>query len=103
MRRREKNEALANCKADYSKRPTSYKTSLSNPLPSGSTRTRSRFIFTLNFIQFFIKIYNRSPSPIRKRETFVETSGPRYEESKENPSKKSQLSHEVFFKFCQKK
>lgn len=40
--RREKNGALANCKADYSKRPTSYKTSLSNPLPSGSTRTRSR-------------------------------------------------------------
>lgn len=45
VRRREKNEALANCKADYSKRPTSYKTSLSNPLPSGSARTRSRFFY----------------------------------------------------------
>ena len=42
VRRRQQNDALANKKGDYAKRPTSYKTSLSNPLPVGTAKARSR-------------------------------------------------------------
>eukprot|EP01016_Furgasonia_blochmanni_P002819 TRINITY_DN11103_c0_g2_i4.p1 TRINITY_DN11103_c0_g2~~TRINITY_DN11103_c0_g2_i4.p1 ORF type:complete len:425 (-),score=73.69 TRINITY_DN11103_c0_g2_i4:231-1505(-) len=40
--KRQRNEAVASSKSEYAKRPTSYKTSLSNPLPMGSSKRRSR-------------------------------------------------------------
>jgi len=55
----DKNEALINSKADI-RRPTSYKTSLSNPLPKGTSRKLSE-----------------SPPPIRTHEEFIEVNLPK--------------------------